>query len=151
LIDASGNNVGIVDIKIALEEAHKSGLDLVEIAPTAKPPVARIIDHGKYLYQQEKHAKEKKAKQKTVEMKSIKIGFSISEHDAMTKIKKLEKFLKEGHKVEIVMFLKGRERSKKDFAKERFGNFLKLITAEHKIERPIKQLPRELSIVLSKP
>ncbi len=82
LIDDAGENVGIVDIKKALEMAYEKRLDLVEISPTAVPPVARIIDFGKYQYQQEKQVKKQKAKHKTVGMKLIKVSLRIAENDS---------------------------------------------------------------------
>ena len=150
MIDEKGNNVGVVDTQKALEMARVQNLDLVEIAPQAKPPVARIIDFGKYLYQQEKQIKQQKAKQKTSELKLIKIGMKISDHDALIKIKKLEEFLGEGHKVKIDMFLRGRERANKDFAREKFNHFLSLIQAEYTIEQPVKQLPTGFNMLISK-
>ena len=150
LIDEKGNNVGVVDTQKALEMARVQNLDLVEIAPQANPPVARIIDFGKYLYQQEKQIKQQKAKQKTSELKLIKIGMKISDHDALIKIKKLEEFLGEGHKVKIDMFLRGRERANKDFAREKFNHFLSLIQAKYTIEQPMKQLPTGFNMLISK-
>jgi len=150
LIDEKGGNVGVVDTQKALEMARVQNLDLVEIAPQANPPVARIIDFGKYLYQQEKQIKQQKAKQKTSELKLIKIGMKISDHDALIKIKKLEEFIEEGHKVKIDMFLRGRERANKDFAKGKFQHFLSLIQAKYTIEQPMKQLPTGFNMLISK-
>jgi len=150
LIDEKGNNVGVVDTQKALEMARVQNLDLVEIAPQAKPPVARIIDFGKYLYQQEKQIKQQKAKQKTSELKLIKIGMKISDHDALIKIRKLEEFLGEGNKVKIDMFLRGRERANKDFARGKFNHFLSLIQAKYTVEQPMKQLPTGFNMLISK-
>ena len=150
MIDEKGGNVGVVDTQKALEMARVQNLDLVEIAPQAKPPVARIIDFGKYLYQQEKQIKQQKAKQKTSELKLIKIGMKISDHDALIKIKKLVEFLEDGNKVKIDMFLRGRERANKDFAREKFNHFLSLIQAEYTIEQPVKQLPTGFNMLISK-
>ena len=150
LIDDTGNNLGVVDILKALELARQKDLDLIEIAPQAKPPVARIIDFGKYQYLQEKQIRQQKAKQKTTGLKLIKIRPSISEHDAMTKIKKLEKFLTEGHKVKIDMFLKGRERAHKDFAKEKFDKFISLIQIKYSVEQALRPLPTGFTILISK-
>ena len=130
--------------------ARVQNLDLVEIAPQANPPVARIIDFGKYLYQQEKQIKQQKAKQKTSELKLIKIGMKISDHDALIKIRKLEEFLGEGNKVKIDMFLRGRERANKDFARGKFNHFLSLIQAKYTVEQPMKQLPTGFNMLISK-
>ena len=150
MIDEKGGNVGVVDTQKALEMARVQNLDLVEIAPQAKPPVARIIDFGKYLYQQEKQIKQQKAKQKTSELKLIKIGMKISDHDALIKIKKLVEFLEDGNKVKIDMFLRGRERANKDFAREKFQHFLSLIQTKYTIEQPMKQLPTGFNMLISK-
>ena len=150
MIDDQGENLGVVSTPKALEMARGKNLDLVEIAPQANPPVARIIDFGKYLYQQEKQIKQQKAKQKTSELKLIKIGMKISDHDALIKIKKLGEFLEDGNKVKIDMFLRGRERANKDFAREKFQHFLSLIQAKYTIEQPMKQLPTGFNILISK-
>jgi len=150
LIDDQGENLGVVSTPKALEMARVKNLDLVEIAPQANPPVARIIDFGKYLYQQEKQIKQQKAKQKTSELKLIKIGMKISDHDALIKIRKLEEFLGEGNKVKIDMFLRGRERANKDFAREKFQHFLSLIQTKYTIEQPMKQLPTGFNMLISK-
>ena len=150
LIDDQGENLGVVSTPKALEMARVKNLDLVEIAPQAKPPVARIIDFGKYLYQQEKQIKQQKAKQKTSELKLIKIGMKISDHDALIKIRKLEEFLGEGNKVKIDMFLRGRERANKDFARGKFNHFLSLIQAKYTVEQPMKQLPTGFNMLISK-
>ncbi len=130
--------------------AYEKKLDLVEISSTAIPPVARIIDFGKYQYQQEKQIKKQRAKHKTVGMKLIKISLGIAQNDAMIKIKKLGEFLEEGHKVKVDMFLRGRERANKGFAQEKFEKFMQMIKTPHKIEQSLKKLPTGFSIVLSK-
>ena len=150
MIDDQGENLGVVSTPKALEMARVKNLDLVEIAPQANPPVARIIDFGKYLYQQEKQIKQQKAKQKTSELKLIKIGMKISDHDALIKIRKLEEFLGEGNKVKIDMFLRGRERANKDFARGKFNHFLSLIQAKYTVEQPMKQLPTGFNMLISK-
>ncbi len=150
LIDAAGENKGVVTLSEALAAAHDAGMDLVEIAPTASPPVARIIDFGKFLYQQEKQERKQKAKTKTVGLKAVKVGLRIFEHDALIKIKKLEEFLEEGHKVKVEMFLRGRERANMLFAQERYERFLAMITAPHKIEQPTKKLPTGFITIIGK-
>jgi len=139
-----------VSIDEALKKAKEAKLDLVEIAKDAKPPVVKIIDMGKHLYQQEKAKKEQKAKQKTSEMKIVKVGLSTSEHDAAIKIKKLEKFLESGHKVKVEIFLKGRQRANKEFAQEKFKIFLDKIKTEHKIDQPLKKIPSGFTTLLTK-
>lgn len=150
LINEAGENLGVVPLGDALQKAYEKKLDLVEIAPTAQPPVARIIDFGKYLYQLEKEERKQKAKHKVGGMKAVKIGLSTSEHDAGIKIKQLQEFLDEGHKVKVEMFLRGRERANMGFAQERFKAFLIRIQTPHKMEQPVKKLPSGFVVMISK-
>ncbi|OGD31463.1 translation initiation factor IF-3 [Candidatus Azambacteria bacterium RIFCSPHIGHO2_02_FULL_52_12] len=150
LIDETGTSVGIVDIKTALEMAYEKKLDLVEISPKAVPPVARIIDFGKFQYQQEKQLRKQKTKHKAAGLKLIKISLGIAENDAMIKIKKLVEFLESGHKVKVDMFLRGRERANKDFAEEKFKKFLLMIAVPYKTEQSLKKLPTGFNVVLSR-
>lgn len=150
LIDEKGENKGVVDLGTALQEAYDKKLDLVEIAPTAVPPVVRIIDIGKHLYQQEKQLRKQKAKQKGGEMKVVKIGLSTSDHDALIKVKQIGEFLAEGNKVKVDMFLRGRERANKAFARQRFAAFLQKITIDHTIDQPMKELPTGFYIIIGK-
>lgn len=122
----------------ALKIAYEKNLDLIEISPTAQPPVCKIMEYGKYLYQQEKAAKSAKAKMKTIEIKGIRIGIGTSKHDMELKAKKIAEFLNEGNKVKIEMILRGREKALKDFAREKFNEFLKLIPVEYTVEQDIK-------------
>ncbi len=149
LIDDEGSNFGVVSIQDALAKAREKKLDLVEIAPTAQPPVVKIVDFGKYLYQVQKQEQKQKAKQKTTGVKAIKIGLSTSDHDSLTKIKQMQGFLDEGHKVKIEMFLRGRERANQSFAQERFRHFLSLIQAKHVVEQPVKKIPSGFLTIIS--
>ena len=130
--------------------AREKGLDLIEIAPNAKPPVCRIMDGGKYKYQKSKEDKKQKSKQKQTEIKGIRISMRTGQHDLETKIKQIEKFFGKGDKVRIEMILKGREKSLFDLAKEKLTQFIKLIPSEIKIEQEIRRQPRGLSIVIGK-
>ena len=111
LIDADGNQVGIVDLSEGLKVAEEAALDLVEISPTAKPPVCKVMDYGKYCYMLEKREKDNKKKQKTFEIKEIKFTSKIEEHDYQTKLRHCEKFLKRGDKVKVSMYFRGREKA----------------------------------------
>lgn len=148
VIDENGKNLGILDTSKALGIAKDRGLDLVEISANAKPPVCKITEYGKYQYLQEKKERKQKAKQKKMELKGIRIGFSTSSHDLETKVKQIEKFLKEGHKVRIEMRLRGRERAHKDLAKEKIESFLEIISLEFKKEEDIKKSPRGIVVTL---
>lgn len=152
LIDDKGNNLGTTETSKALKMARERGLDLIEIAPNAKPPVCRIMDYGKYKYQKSKKEKDQRIKQKKVEIKGIRISFRTSQHDLEIKAKRTEKFLGQGHKVKIEMILRGREKSFSLFemAKEKFNQFTKLIGPEIKVEQEVKRQPRGLIMVISK-
>lgn len=115
MIGEEGNQVGIVSIQEALREAEKSDLDLVEVSPDANPPVCKILDYGKYKYQQHKHEKENRKKQHVVQMKEIRFRPGTDIHDIETKVKKIRKFLEDGSKVKITVMFRGREMAHKEF------------------------------------
>lgn len=125
-------------------------MDLVEIAPTAKPPVCKIIDFGKYKYQQAKKEQKQKAKQKRTEIKGIRIGLSTSFHDLEYKAEQVGEFLKEGNKVRIEIKLRGREKVHQDLAKEKLNGFLKLVPVEHKIEEEPKKSPIGMTMTIAR-
>jgi translation initiation factor IF-3 len=130
--------------------AQEKGLDLIEIAPQARPPVCRIMDYGKYQYQQSRQKREQRTKQKKTETKGVRISFRISQHDLEIKAKQAEKFLNKGHKVRIEMILRGREKGLLEMAQEKLNTFIKLIPLETKIEQGIKKQPRGLTVVVTK-
>ena len=142
--------MGVLDTYKAIEMAQERGLDLVEIAPTVKPPVCKITDYGKYKYQQAKKEQQQKAKQKTIEVKGIRIGLSTSSHDSEYKAKQAGEFLEEGNKVRIEMRLRGREKAHQDLAREKLNDFLKLITIAYKIEEEPKRNPIGLIMTVAK-
>ena len=130
--------------------AQEKGLDLIEIAPNAKPPVCRIMDHGKFQYQKSKDEKKQRSKQKKVEIKGIRIGVKTGKHDLEIKAKRTEKFLDQGHRVKIDMILKGREKALIDIAQEKMKQFLEMISSEIKIDQELRRQPRGLSMVIGK-
>lgn len=114
LVDADGSQAGIVAIEEALRRAQEQALDLVEVAPTAKPPVCRIMDFGKFLYQQKKKAHESKKKQKIIHIKEVKFRPNIDEHDYDFKLKNVVRFLGDGDKVKATVQFRGREMARTD-------------------------------------
>jgi translation initiation factor IF-3 len=116
VIDQDKKQVGILPVPDALSLARQRGLDLVEIAPTANPPVCRIMDYGKFLYEEHKREHEAKRHQKQVQIKEIKFRPKISIHDYTFKMKHVKEFLDEGNKVKITIMIRGRERSKPELA-----------------------------------
>ena len=109
LIDAQGENRGVVATRQALMMAEEAGLDLVEVSPDAKPPVAKILDYGKFKYQEQKKAAEARKKQKIIEIKEIKMRPMIDDHDYDVKLKSIRRFFEEGDKVKITLRFRGRE------------------------------------------
>jgi translation initiation factor IF-3 len=109
VIGSDGKQRGILPIKTALELAREEGLDLVEVAPTATPPVCRIMDYGKYKYKQSKKLQEARKKQKSMQVKELKMGPKTDEHDYQFKLKHARRFLAEGNKTKISIFFRGRE------------------------------------------
>jgi translation initiation factor IF-3 len=114
LVDGDGSQVGIVPVEDALRRAQEQGLDLVEVAPTAKPPVCRIMDFGKFLYEQKKKAHASKRKQKIIHVKEVKFRPNIDEHDYDFKLKNALRFLEEGDKVKATVQFRGREMARQD-------------------------------------
>lgn len=118
LIGADGEMIGVVGIREALAAAQEAGLDLVEISPQAEPPVCKILDYGKYKYEQDKKAAEARKKQKVIEVKELKMRPTIGGHDYDIKIKQAKKFLEEGDKVKFVLRFRGREMTHTEFGME---------------------------------
>jgi len=123
---------------------------LIEISPNAKPPVCRIMDHGKYQYEKSRKEKVQKTKQKKIESKGIRISPRIGQHDLEFKAKQAEKFLDKGYKVKIEMILKGREKWLLEAAEEKIKKFIELISSEIFFEQEIKKQPRGLIAIIAK-
>lgn len=117
MIDQDGKQIGILNLAEALSAAEEAGLDLVEVAPSAKPPVCKIMDYGKYKYQQHKRAQEAKKNQKVIHIKEVKLRPKTDEHDLQFKINHARKFLKNGNKVKITIIFRGREMTHPDIGK----------------------------------
>lgn len=149
MIDADGDNKGVISINEALSLAEQADLDLVEISPKAKPPVARITDFGQFKYELKKKDQKQKASQKKSEVKGIRLSFRIGENDKMVRRKQAEKFLKVGNKVKVEMILRGREKAHQDLAKEIILKFVESIEIENKIEQDIKRQGSKLQILIS--
>ena len=124
LVGPNGEQVGIVTAEEGLRKAEEAGLDLVEVAPEAVPPVCRIMDFGKYLYSLEKKEKEAKKKQKVFDVKEIKISLKIEEHDYQTKLRNAIRFLNRGDKVKFTMIFRGREMAHVDLGRKVIARML---------------------------
>ncbi len=124
LIDDEGVNHGVIPTKEALKMAYAKDLDLVVMNATQAPPVAKIMNYGKFKYEQEKKAKEAKKKQHTVEVKEVKIRYKIDTHDYLVRIKNIQKFIAQGNKVKVAIMLRGREMQHTDLAFDLANRFI---------------------------
>ena len=151
VISETGEQLGIINIFDAINLAKSKGLDLIQVTEKVVPPVCRIANYGKYLYQQQKKEK-KMAKPKGGELKEIRLTFGISPHDMETRAKQAEKFLKEGDKVKVNMALRGREKAMGQFATEKVKKFLENLNSiiPIKTERELKREPRGFTMIISK-
>jgi translation initiation factor IF-3 len=151
VLGEDGQNFGVLTFKEAIDKARELGMDLIEISPSALPPVAKIMDYGKFQYAENKKLKVAKTKAKTVEVKNIQVKVGTGEHDLGLKAKKASEWLAEGHRIKIDLFLPGRSKYMElNFLKERMERVLKLITVEYKIADPAKKSPKGLSVIIEK-
>ncbi|MGB9877412.1 MAG: translation initiation factor IF-3 [bacterium] len=148
LIDENGVQIGIVPIQKAQRIAREKGLDLVEVAPQANPPVCRILDYSKYKYEQDKKRKEEAKKQKAQEVKEIRFRLFIDDHDYQVKMRKIREFLEEKHKVRVVVFFRGRELTFTDRGEELLNKIKEALKDYAIVERDIKLEGRRMSILL---
>ena len=151
VIGPDGKQLGVFNLEEALKRAREAGLDLIGITDKVQPPVCKIMDYGKYVYQ----LKKKERKQKTIkigELKNIRLTFNISEHDMETRVKAAEKFLKKGNKVRIEMVLRGRQKALSNFARQKVNKFLEILqqTTPIKTERELKRQARGLTMIITK-
>ena len=147
--DADGENLGVFPIEEALR-MRTEGIDLIEVIPNATPPVTKLISFDKYRYLREKEEKRQRAAQRSAELKQVQISARAAEHDKLTKAKQLEKFLNEGHAVEIQMKLRGREKALKSWIDEQLQDFLKLISVEYKVVMPPRTGGRGIQMQIAK-
>ena len=133
----------------ALDKAYSMGLDLVLIAPTATPPVCRILDYGKYRYERDKREKEAKKKQQTVDVKEVQLSCRIDTHDFQTKANNAIRFLKSGDKVRVVLSFKGREMAHTEVGYEIIGKFLELCSEYGSADKAPSLEGRRMSVIIS--
>ena len=148
VVGEAGEQLGVLATPDAIKRAEEAGLDLVEVAPTATPPVCRIMDYSKYKYEQEKREKEARKKQKVVHLKEIRLSPKIGEHDYQFKLRNLEDFLKRGDKVKITMMFKGREMSHVDLGRKILDRLSSDISKVGEIEEPARQEGRFINMVI---
>lgn len=149
LIGAEGEAVGVVTTTEALVMAEEAGLDLVEVSPNAKPPVCKIIDFGKFLYQQEKKAKEAKKKQTHTDLKEVKFGPRISDHDYGYRVERIKKFIAKGDKVKVTIRFRGRELAHKELGWNLIARVKEAMKELSSIEKPAKFEGRALRMTFA--
>ena len=149
LIGADGEQLGIVSSREAQKIADEAGLDLVKIAPNAKPPVCKVIDYGKYRYEQARKEKDAKKKQKTVELKEIRLSPNIEANDLNTKMNAAKKFLAKGNKVKITLRFRGREMSHMNASKHILDDIAENLSDVAVVEKAPKVEGRSIGMVLA--
>ena len=149
LIDADGDNKGVVQTRDALRLAEDQGLDLVEISPNAAPPVAKIMDYGRFKYQEQKKKAEAKKKQKIVSVKEIKMRPGIDQHDYETKMRSVSKFLGEGDKVKFTIRFRGREMAHQDLGADVLNRVREELGETVKIEAFPKMEGRQMIMIVA--
>lgn len=151
LVDETGIQLGVVPLEKAIQMAKDKNLDLIQVTEKVDPPVAKIGDYGKYLYQIEKKERSGK-KQTSSELKEVRLTYNMSPHDIETRAISAEKFLKKGDRVRVTLPLRGRQKALEGYAREKIAKFLELMHSriEIKIERELKREPRGLSTIITK-
>lgn len=153
VIDEGKGNLGVISTKDALQAARDQGLDLIEISPNATPPVAKIMDYGKYQYDEKKKQKAAKARSTgTVEVKEVQIKIGTGEQDLMLKAKRASAWLGEGHRVKVELYLRGRAKYvlEKDFLRGRIDRFLKLLTEPYEVVEELKKVPKGWALIVER-
>ncbi len=153
LIDESNNQVGIVDTREALAKAREVGLDLVEVAPTSDPPVCRVMDYGKWQYEQkrkirEAHKAQKKDQRHAGTLKEIRLRPETDKHDQDIKLKHAREFLEKGHKVQFTMFFRGRQMLHRDHGYAMLEQITQLLEDLAKVERPARMTGKRMTLLL---
>lgn len=149
VISPEGEQLGVMSIRDALDAAMERELDLVEVAPNARPPVCRIMDYGKYRYEQTKQKREAKKKQKVVTVKEVRMTPKIEEHDFQVKTRNAERFLKDGHKVKVSVRFRGREVVHSDLARGMLLDMAEQIGQVASIERQPLVEGRQMIMMLA--
>lgn len=151
VIDQDGNNIGVIPNEEAQKMARDAGLDLIEISASAVPPIAKIMDYGKFQYDENKKQKASKATVKTVEIKSIQVKIGTGENDLNMKARRASEWLEEGHQVKAELFVSGRSKFlPEEFLNTRLQKFLNLISIDYKVAVAIKRGPKGPVIVIEK-
>jgi translation initiation factor IF-3 len=149
VIDAEGNQLGVLETRRALDMAREQGLDLVEVAPQAQPPVCRILDYGKYKYDQAKKQKDAKKKAHNVDVKGIRMRYGTEAHDLDYRVKDARRFLEEGNKVQITLIFRGRELAHPEIGKAQLDKLTTALADVGVVERPPSLEGRRMTLLLA--
>ena len=149
LIGANGEMIGVMSAKDAMKLAREAELDLVKIAPNAQPPVCKIVDYGKYRYEQARKEKEAKKKQKIVDIKEVRLSPNIETNDLNTKVNAARKFLEKGDKVKVTLRFRGREMAHMSSSKHILDDFAEQLNELAVVEKPAKVEGRSMAMVLA--
>ena len=149
LIDADGQNLGVVPTRQALIMAEEANLDLVEVSPDAKPPVAKILDYGKFKFQEQKKAAEARKKQKVIEIKEIKMRPMIDDHDYDVKMKSIRRFFEEGDKVKVTLRFRGREMAHQELGHQLLNRLKADLGEAAKVESDARFEGRQIVMILA--
>lgn len=149
LIDADGNMIGIMSSKEAQKIANSKNLDLVKIAPKANPPVCKVMDYGKYMFEQAKREKEAKKNQKVISVKEVRLSASIEDHDFEVKVKNAIRFLRSGDKVKVTIKFRGREMNYTSLGEKVLERFAKAVEDYGTVERKPKLEGRNMLMILN--
>ncbi|MDO8558045.1 MAG: translation initiation factor IF-3 [bacterium] len=150
VISSDGKQIGVMPTAEGIRLAKEKGLDLIEIVPNAQPPVCKIMDFGKYLYQTAKEEHKRKAHAHEVEVRGMRIGVHISRHDLEVKAGKAKQFLEKGDKVKVDFMLRGREKAHPELAKAKLKEFLDILPISIKIEQEPKRQPWGFTMIIGK-
>jgi translation initiation factor IF-3 len=148
LVDIDGSQLGVVSLRQALDAAAEAGLDLAEIAPNAQPPVVKILDWGKYRYEQTKQLAKSKKNQRQVEVKQVRLGLKIGEHDLQVKLNRAKKFIEQGHKVKISLLFRGREITRPELGRAILDRVMEEISSLAIQEQPPQLSGRDLNMII---
>ena len=149
VIGPDGNQLGVMSSQKALEQAYAQNLDLVKIAPQAVPPVCKIMDYGKYRFEQGKREKEQRKNQKVIEIKEIRLSATIDQHDMEVKAKACTKFLSDGNKVKVSIRFRGRQAKHGDIGLDVMNAFCEMVKDSAAVDRPAKQEGRNMFMILA--
>lgn len=149
MVDNDGNQIGVMSVRDALKMAEESDLDLVEVSPQAVPPVCRLMDYGKFKFEQDKKDKESRHKHKTFEVKEVKLRLKIDQHDYVTKNKMARRLLEEGNKVKVTIMFRGREMAYTSMGQKLLDRFALDLADIASIEKPSKVEGKNMIIIMT--